>query len=859
MYVPEMDHLESSTTTKLHTETDETIILSLLHKLRLVGFSECDQCVDNMVSSPLCYEIISAIETALKLQRSVKIWSDVNPDTKDNLGLPQCDVGIDFIDDNLTFAGQAKLYQQGSYVKAKDIDRTRFCAYRARKFARRDDIMMKSIVTTPENVKLGKSKVEMDDVEHVVIPSSRIRFWCEKALNISQIYNKELQKVGEDTLRPCQLAALSNIEAGRMNKIKLACGSGKTRIAAEVIKRSSGRYLVLVPYLTLLDQWYAYLKQFKFTLIRVGTGYNEIIRKPKADETVIVISVYNSYKKSMFFEKQDKEETKLYTRPYDFVVVDEAHHIIESDGGMNREIWSSVEKSKSSLLMSASLNEDHHGVLNFSYSMRDAINDGIIVDYDVKVAFFSQEPNMRMIAKYVKRNEKELAVLAYCNTIESAKMLAKQCNNLGIMSTSISCEESRVERQKILKQFENGEYRVLVSVNTLGEGVNLKRAHTCLFAEARSSEISVVQCIGRVLRLCEGKDLAHVIVCTSIGIEDNVGNHPVIKILKALNTDDRMFIKRVSGLANDKQRSCRIHYDIDKDIDDDLGTYIKENVYDRMMTDLVRGKWMVKFEMLKEYYLNNKNTLPVQSHPLGNWLHYQRQAAAAGKITDEHKKLMDDTFKDWLITFQTDAAWMIKFEALKEYYIQNKNNLPIITHPLGVWLDNQRQGARRKGTRKITSEHKELMDKTFKDWLVTPRGHGGWMVKFRSLEEYYIQNNNILPTQPHPLGIWLQSQRNSAKCKGKLTKEQKQLMDDTFKYWLVTRFSDEAWMIKFETLKQYYIKNNNTLPVVSHPLGCWLANQRQAARCNGGRKITYEHKHLMDDTFKDWLFTSRTD
>lgn len=63
-------------------------INTLLHKLKLVGVSECHSDVDTMVESLLCYEIICALEKSTELNTNVTVWSDVNPEIKDSLGLP---------------------------------------------------------------------------------------------------------------------------------------------------------------------------------------------------------------------------------------------------------------------------------------------------------------------------------------------------------------------------------------------------------------------------------------------------------------------------------------------------------------------------------------------------------------------------------------------------------------------------------------------------------------------------------------------------------------------------------------------------------------------------------------------------
>src|SRR5680860_486148 len=113
----------------------------LLEKLSRIAKSQCNSFLTDMTASWLCFEVASALEKTVELGKEVNVWSDVNPAVKDQLHLPQMDVGIDYIDVDCTFAGQAKLYQPGSYIKARDIDRTRFCAYRAYKSSKDQEIM----------------------------------------------------------------------------------------------------------------------------------------------------------------------------------------------------------------------------------------------------------------------------------------------------------------------------------------------------------------------------------------------------------------------------------------------------------------------------------------------------------------------------------------------------------------------------------------------------------------------------------------------------------------------------------------------------------------------------------------------
>ena len=61
------------------------------------------------------FEYISALECEKKYNTPTSLWEYVNPDIKDNMGLPIPDVGIDYITDNYVIFGQSKYYSGGIF------------------------------------------------------------------------------------------------------------------------------------------------------------------------------------------------------------------------------------------------------------------------------------------------------------------------------------------------------------------------------------------------------------------------------------------------------------------------------------------------------------------------------------------------------------------------------------------------------------------------------------------------------------------------------------------------------------------------------------------------------------------------
>ena len=115
-------------------------------------------------------------------------------------------------------------------------------------------------------------------------------------------------------------------------------------------------------------------------------------------------------------------------------------------------------------------------------------------------------------------------VLAYCNSVAEAKKFQMVVEKLGLAAWHISATTSMKGRMAAIEDFSGDltkPVRVMVTVEVLGEGINIPNADTCMFVEPRNSYRSVIQAIGRVLRHHPSKTLAH-IVLPAVAVPANV-------------------------------------------------------------------------------------------------------------------------------------------------------------------------------------------------------------------------------------------------------------------------------------------------------------------------------------------------
>ncbi|CAE8581581.1 unnamed protein product [Polarella glacialis] len=153
---------------------------------------------------------------------------------------------------------------------------------------------------------------------------------------------------------------------------------------------------------------------------------------------------------------------------------------------------------------------------DFEYSMGSAIEDGVLCDYDVSIPIVTEGDAKACLAEMIRKRAGHFRrILAYCNSVAEAKEFQKMACELGLAAWHINGDTRPAERARVMRAFSGALSKpahVLVTVQVLGEGVDIPTADTCLFVEPRSSYASIIQAIGRVLRHHHTKPLAHVIL-----------------------------------------------------------------------------------------------------------------------------------------------------------------------------------------------------------------------------------------------------------------------------------------------------------------------------------------------------------
>ncbi|KKZ69942.1 helicase [Streptomyces showdoensis] len=285
------------------------------------------------------------------------------------------------------------------------------------------------------------------------------------------------------------------------------------------------------------------------------------------------------------------------------------------------------------------------------------------------------------------------------------------------------------ERREVLRQFANGinaagrrvHRAFLASCRVLGEGVDItgeRGVEAICFADTRSSQVEIVQNIGRALRLNKDGSTKVARIIVPVFLEpgedptDMVASasfKPLVAVLQGLRSHDERLVEQLASRAlTSGKRKVHVRRDEDGRIvgadregdgedqkeDDDtdaaaesallhfssprdaatIAAFLRTRVY--RPESLV---WLEGYQALirwrKENEITGVHAVPydteteigvTKTFPLGRWVHQQRKALRAGELEDRRKVLLDAP-EAGMVWEPGEEAWEDKLAALRSY------------------------------------------------------------------------------------------------------------------------------------------------------------------------------------------------
>lgn len=485
----------------------------------------------------------------------ITLFNDVSKDLIKNIGLRTIDAGITGL--NITNNEAYIVYVEGKIGKVSKHDFTDFMATNI--------ILSKNFKVYPFVI-IGNKTVLFDGFEELGFEIKIYDFYE----TINKFENEQPNNEQTDNkLRNYQLNCLKAMNTTKKKKfnICIACGCGKTLIMKEFIKQHKNKtFCVLVPTISLAEQTVEVLKDIG-KIGKCFTGHkNELTGK-------IDVYVYNSFNNK---------------KHYDYMFIDEAHHVVNSENNDNSGIKESYLRTIAkynpnirTFNLSATLEN-----YDFKYGFDKAIEEKFLNDYIL--SFLITNDKFETLIEFRRILFEEYTII-YTNTIKECEDLTDRLKKY--FKQPFNCYHSKmslVEREKVLSNFKKFG-GTIISVNALGEGINIPIIKNCILYNRRYSKINIAQILGRALRKCPEKgNYSRLIVLSNY--EDS--KQYLRRILESLaeSYEDKMeYINKFVEFKNYEQ--------LDVKIPDFVYEVIKQTIIrtdDKCLSDMVKD-YITKF------------------------------------------------------------------------------------------------------------------------------------------------------------------------------------------------------------------------------------------------------------------------
>jgi hypothetical protein len=320
----------------------------------------------------------------------------------------------------------------------------------------------------------------------------------------------------------------------------------------------------------------------------------------------VIVCVYNSV-------------DKLPAGDVRVVIVDESHHVevvpneecyrakcVAYGARAGLCVWlSGTPRKRAGLCVWLSGTPRKRESYDVCVSACDAVAEGAILPVGLIAPVYDGAPEHRVaaIANYLwsepTRHDK---ILAFCNTVTKARSARKIFRKVyGKRAHVVTAATTMAQRRAILEDFAKLGACVIVSVNTLIEGVDIPLADTAVLLEPRSSPVNLGQLIGRVQRTAhdsEGncaKGSAWVVLPTS-----DCGGE-VSRFIRALRRDMPDLARSVAAGNRSTLGAVVVHADALVDVYDATASlHDCERVLGQIHT-FAKGSWWCKVELLEEF------------------------------------------------------------------------------------------------------------------------------------------------------------------------------------------------------------------------------------------------------------------
>jgi DNA repair protein RadD len=345
--------------------------------------------------------------------------------------------------------------------------------------------------------------------------------------------------------------------------IVLPTGTGKSVVLAKFLQESLGtwrdtRVIVLTHVKELIQQNFnAALRAWPEAPAGI---YSAGLGKREMDSQILFAGIQSIHRRAYEVQKCD------------LVMIDEAHLMQKSDNGMYRNFLRDLKDINPDLKiigLTATPYRMDQGMLTsgvdalftdicYEADMLDMIEQGYLVPLipkqtsmtldvtgvhtrggefiagELERAVDTEEANVAAVAEMIKHGQDRGSWLVFCAGVSHAKHVRDLIKAVGLTCETVSGDTPAPERDRILREFKEGNIRCITNMNVLTTGFDAPGVDMIGMLRPTKSQGLYVQMLGRGTRLANGKD-----DCLVLDFAGNTRRHgPVDTVRGSKKKDD---------------------------------------------------------------------------------------------------------------------------------------------------------------------------------------------------------------------------------------------------------------------------------------------------------------------------------
>jgi superfamily II DNA or RNA helicase len=319
------------------------------------------------------------------------------------------------------------------------------------------------------------------------------------------------------TLRPYQQVAVEALCRHDVGYLVAPCGSGKTVMGLEVIRRRGLRTLVLVHTVALLEQWTAEIRamlgewgRVNVTVATVQSLWGTVSRaeKPLPPHGLLVMDEAHHAPSRCFSEVVGRSRARCrYGLTATPIREDGLSPLLDWTFGGARHVVDRADLIDAGQLVTPRYEVIRTGCSPEAPTTWNRARRESTLDFTGLVTMLAEDNGRtRLVADLaVGSAAGGHVVLVLTTRVDHADAVARACDDLGAPAHVVTGSASGKKRAERLADVREGRVRILIATQLADEGLDLPILDVCILALPSRAEGRTIQRVGRIMRPAPGK------------------------------------------------------------------------------------------------------------------------------------------------------------------------------------------------------------------------------------------------------------------------------------------------------------------------------------------------------------------